>query len=82
MALSKQNLKIIIHEEKCAGCRICQLTCSSLYQHKFAPNEAFIRIVDVYELIPKISYLEGCKLCGECARHCLYGALEIKEVDA
>jgi len=80
--MSKPKLEIIIHEEKCAGCRICQLTCSSLYQNKFAPNEAFIQIVDVYELTPKISYLEGCKHCGQCAHHCLYGALEIKEDDA
>ena len=74
-------VEIVIHEDKCTGCRICQLMCSSIYQKKFAPTEAFIQIVDEYGLIPKISFLEGCKKCGQCARHCLYGALEIVEVE-
>ena len=80
MAKSKP-IEIIIHEKNCAGCRICQLMCSSIYQKKFAPTEAFIQILDEYGLIPKISFLEGCIKCGQCAKHCLYGALEIVEVD-
>lgn len=74
-------INITVHEDKCAGCRICQLMCSSIYQKKFVPTEAFIQIVDEYGLTPKISFLEGCKKCGQCARHCLYGALEIEEVE-
>lgn len=80
--MSKSDLlNIIIHEYKCTGCRICQLMCSSIYQKKFAPTEAFIQIIDEYGLTPKISFLEGCIKCGQCARHCLYGALEIEEVE-
>ena len=75
------EVEIFIHEEKCTGCRICQLMCSYIYQNKFAPTEAFIKIIDEYGLTPKISFLEGCKKCGQCARHCLYGALELKEVE-
>jgi NAD-dependent dihydropyrimidine dehydrogenase PreA subunit len=72
-------IEITINEEMCTGCRICQLVCSSIYQKKFSPNDAYIQIFDPYELIPKISFLEGCNKCGQCARHCLYGALIIKE---
>ena len=80
--MAKTNLiEIIIHEDKCTGCRICQLICSFIYQKKFAPAMAFIQIEDAYELAPKIFYLEGCTQCGQCARHCLYGALELKEVE-
>jgi len=80
--MTKSNvINIIIHEDKCTGCRICQLMCSSIYQKKFAPTEAFIQIVDEYGLTPKISFLDGCIKCGQCARHCLYGALELEEVE-
>ena len=74
-------VEIVIHEDKCTGCRICQLMCSSIYQKRFAPTEAFIQITDVYGLIPKITFLEECKKCGHCAKYCLYGALELKEVE-
>ena len=78
--MAKSNhIEIFINEEMCTGCRICQLICSSIYKKKFSPNEAYIQILDPYELTPKISFLEGCSKCGQCARYCLYGALIIKE---
>ncbi|TKJ26419.1 MAG: hypothetical protein CEE42_05150 [Promethearchaeota archaeon Loki_b31] len=79
MLVKSKLIEIIIHEERCTGCRICQLICSSIYKNKYSPTEAFIQIVDVYELIPKISFLDGCTHCGQCANFCLYGALELKE---
>ena len=54
--------------------------CSYTYNQKYSPSLAFIQIINVYELTPKISFLEECILCGKCAKHCLYGALELKEV--
>jgi len=77
--MSKTNLQeIIIHEDKCAGCQICQLICSYTYQKIFAPSQAYIQVV-THELTPKISFSEDCKHCFKCVSHCLYGALELKE---
>ena len=75
----KEISEIIFHKDKCTGCRICQLICSSIYEKRFAPHKAFIQIQDVYHLNPKISFSEKCTMCGQCVSHCLYGALEIKE---
>ncbi|NVM27705.1 MAG: hypothetical protein HWN65_02595 [Candidatus Helarchaeota archaeon] len=72
--------KIVIHEENCAGCQICQLICSYSYQEICAPDQAFIQVT-THELIPKITFLEGCRQCFKCAQHCLYGALEVREVE-
>ncbi|MHA1916602.1 MAG: 4Fe-4S dicluster domain-containing protein [Promethearchaeota archaeon] len=75
----KELPEIIVNEEKCTFCRICQLICSSIYEKKFAPESAFIHIQGAYQLSPNISFSEGCTNCGQCVSHCLYGALELKE---
>ena len=72
--------EILIHPEKCVGCRICQLTCSSLYNGKYAPALSRIKLHDIYGLSVKIEFSEECIKCGQCAHHCLYGVLEIIEV--
>ncbi|MHA2471734.1 MAG: 4Fe-4S binding protein [Promethearchaeota archaeon] len=78
--MSKKNPPVIIvHEEKCTFCRICQLICSSVYEKKFAPARAFIQIQDSYQFSPRIYFTEKCTKCGQCVSHCLYGALEIME---
>lgn len=76
-----QNLKfeIEINEKRCTGCQICQLKCSYLQDKSFNLSKAFINI-SVNDLTPKIQFLEGCTHCGQCARHCSYGALTLKEV--
>ena len=79
--ISKNNKKIVIHEDKCTGCIICQLICSFLNKRQFNPSLAHIRIKNQYGLIPKITFLDSCTKCLQCANHCLYGALEIKEVN-
>ncbi|TFG23626.1 MAG: hypothetical protein EU529_06705 [Promethearchaeota archaeon] len=73
--------EIIVHEDKCTGCLICQLNCSYVHKQIFSPSEAFIQISNQYSLTPKILFLEGCTHCNQCAQHCLYGALELKEVE-
>jgi formate hydrogenlyase subunit 6/NADH:ubiquinone oxidoreductase subunit I len=77
----KNNLEIFeLNEEKCTGCIQCELWCSFTYYNVFNPSKANIKIEDRYGLTPKITFLEGCSQCGQCAQHCLYGALKLKEV--
>ena len=71
--------EIIVIEENCVGCKICELKCSSIFHQKFVPSKAYIQINHVYELTPTIIFLDGCTKCGQCVKYCLYGALNIKE---
>lgn len=71
---------ILINEEKCTGCLICQMRCSFIYHKEFNPTKAYIQI-DLTEIFPIIQFLDGCSKCGQCVDSCLYGALEIKEED-
>jgi len=73
--------KIIIHKERCTGCRICQLWCSYIHNQKFIPSKAYIKVQNEYDLNVEISFSEDCSQCGQCANYCLYNALEIKEAE-
>jgi ferredoxin len=72
--------EIIVNENKCSGCLICELICSYTFRKEFSPTKAYIQI-NTHELTPKISFLEGCTQCGQCVKHCLYGALTFKETE-
>ena len=71
--------EIKIDSTKCTGCRICQLTCSSLFFNEFNPSKAFIQIEEIYGTEPNLFFLEGCTNCGQCVKYCLYGALTTTE---
>jgi NAD-dependent dihydropyrimidine dehydrogenase PreA subunit len=79
--ISKNNKQIVVHEDKCTGCIICQLICSFINKKQFNPSLANLKIKNQYGLKPEITFLDDCIKCFQCAKHCLYGALEIKEVD-
>ncbi|MFX1437555.1 MAG: 4Fe-4S dicluster domain-containing protein [Promethearchaeota archaeon] len=76
---SKSNIKIKIDEERCTGCIICKLWCSYTHYKVFDPSRASLEIEDRYGLKPKIYFSDNCTDCGQCAEHCLYGALIIEE---
>ncbi|MFX1530729.1 MAG: hypothetical protein ACFFBC_06420 [Promethearchaeota archaeon] len=76
----KRVIKIDVNEENCTGCIICKLWCSYTNHKIFNPSKANIEIEERYGLTPKIVFLNSCIQCGQCAHHCLYGALEVKEV--
>jgi formate hydrogenlyase subunit 6/NADH:ubiquinone oxidoreductase subunit I len=75
--MNKQNkLEIIVNENLCTGCRMCQLICSFNTYIIFSIEKAFIKIDNAYTLVPKIIFLDGCTKCGLCVQNCLYGALK------
>jgi formate hydrogenlyase subunit 6/NADH:ubiquinone oxidoreductase subunit I len=76
------SIKININEEKCTGCIICKLWCSYTNFKIFNPSKANLEIEDRYGLTPKIKFLNTCNNCGQCAKHCLYGALVLYEEGA
>jgi len=73
--------EILIDEEKCTGCISCKLWCSYTHYKIFNPSKANLDIIDKYGLNPKIKFLDSCVKCGQCAMHCLYGALKLKAED-
>ncbi len=75
----KSIIDIEINEDRCTGCLICELWCSYTNYKIFNPSRANLKIQDRYGLSPKIIFLDTCKKCGQCAQHCLYGALNILE---
>ena len=76
----KGGARFEIHtaQEKCSGCKTCQLWCAFTWTDSINPIRSNIR----QEFVPgkgfRIFFLEGCKRCGICADHCEFGAL-IKE---
>lgn len=69
--------RIAVIEENCAGCRLCQLACSELYEKEFNIFSAHIGIEE-REGQCRINFTEACTHCGVCADVCCYGAI-IKE---
>jgi Fe-S-cluster-containing dehydrogenase component len=76
-----ESFKIIVNQNKCTGCRICQLICSFLHCNEFNPTKANIHILNEYELTPIITFSEKCNHCGQCVKNCLYGALKLEVED-
>ncbi|NVM02567.1 MAG: hypothetical protein HWN67_09545 [Candidatus Helarchaeota archaeon] len=70
-----QTNKIIVHEENCTGCLICQLICSFTHKKTFNPSASCI-LIQTLNHSKKISFTSECNNCGLCAKYCLYKALE------
>jgi Fe-S-cluster-containing dehydrogenase component len=70
-----EKYEIRIDEIRCTGCSRCQLACSDLYFRSFNPSLARIRIV-MSGTDYTVELTDECTLCGICADHCFYDALQ------
>jgi Fe-S-cluster-containing hydrogenase component 2 len=72
-------LKLLPHPEKCTGCRICEIICSTVKENIINPKKARIRIVTVYP--GTIDYPVVCKQCEKppCVAACPVGAINVDE---
>jgi len=67
---------LIINGEKCTGCRVCELVCSSTKSGEYNPEKSRIKIMRNTELdvnIPVIS--PKCDACGKCTEWCFTKAI-------
>jgi Fe-S-cluster-containing hydrogenase component 2 len=73
MELSALNL--VIHPEKCTGCRICEIICSFEKENAINPRKSRIRVVTIYPGI--IDQPVVCKQCKSCVAVCPVGAISV-----
>lgn len=72
---------IVVNNEKCTGCRICELICSAYHEGIFAPERSRVKIKS------KISSADEPMLCRQCDKPpcveaCQYGALSKSDYGA
>jgi len=71
--LSRQ---MIVHSEKCTGCRICELVCSWKKEKKFSPSLSRIRVASPYPEDgadrPKVCVQCTQALCSTCGRDAMH----------
>ncbi|MHB1420177.1 MAG: 4Fe-4S dicluster domain-containing protein [Bacillota bacterium] len=71
---------LVAEEEKCTGCKICQLICSWTNHKTFNPRKAYIQvIVDEKRARFSLAAAQECTECKACIAYCPNGALKIKE---
>ena len=69
---------INIFQERCTGCRACQMICSYANEKGFQPFHAYLKIKEENHSQFNITFDDRCKKCGLCASYCSAGAL-VKE---
>ncbi|MHB1125421.1 MAG: 4Fe-4S dicluster domain-containing protein [Bacillota bacterium] len=71
---------LVAEDEKCTGCKICQLICSWTHHKIFNPGKAYIQvIVDERKAKFKLAAGQECTQCKACVVYCPNGVLAIKE---
>jgi len=72
----------VVYPEKCIGCKICELVCSSRDGESYKPKNSLIKILKNEEFninVPVFS--PQCTLCMRCANLCPTKAIEFVEIE-
>jgi ferredoxin len=73
--------ELAIRPQKCIGCSTCALTCSLVHRGVFDPGQSNIRIYrDDFAGTFELRFSSTCTRCGQCARICPSGALQLLEI--
>jgi Fe-S-cluster-containing hydrogenase component 2 len=71
---------LIVEPQKCTGCKVCELVCSSFHYGEYNPSKSHIRISKNNEMCIFIPILNvKCDLCDGlemCEKWCPEGVLE------
>ena len=64
----KQVKRIFVLEEKCNGCRICELRCSFYHEQVYSPSLSRIHVVK--KEVDGYTKPKTCVICGKCIEAC------------
>lgn len=74
----QQTKRIFALEERCNGCRICELRCSFFHENIYSPTNA--RIYITKNEIEGITQPKTCVNCGKCIESCPEHAISRSEL--
>jgi ferredoxin len=73
-------VRLAANEERCSGCRTCELLCAFAEFGEQNPRKAALKVVGEFPA-PGRYHLTLCTQCGVCADECPQGAIGLSEVE-
>jgi ferredoxin len=75
-------LQVRFAGEKCAGCLVCVLACSTRRGGVFTPTVSAVRVRSAGAGGVELEFGPECDGCGLCVAYCPYGALSMEKEGA
>ena len=77
MTIKTRMRRVAVNNEKCCGCRTCEMVCSLVNDGECNPSIARLHVFfDQFTADAVIDVTTRCTLCGECIRWCPTEALK------